>query len=230
MKHFRHSIERKVEILVDIAIMTVSFPIDAETSTEIQDLVRTSTALEGVNYEHVLNISTMTDSLSKGFAVLAYGEKDDLFGVISAFDMIGIHSYEWSGLVHPDFRRQGLGHALISEMQRNLEVRGAESELALNVKESEAGAAFLKRSGYEWNFTEATLKSEVNATKEDPDVEVVPFTTQKEVLTRILMSAFEDTEDEVNTLLEYNSSNPYRHVFVAKKQNEVVGTVTGCRR
>lgn len=226
MKHFRHSIDRKVEILVDIAILTVSFPIDAETLTEIQGLVRFSTANEGVNYDQVLNISAMTDPLSKGFAVLAYGKEDNLFGMISAIDMIGIHSYEWGGLVHPDFRRQGLGQALISEMQRNLEVRGAESELACNVKESEAGAAFLQRAGYEWNFSEATLKSEINTVIENLNVEVVPFTTERDELTRILMSAFGDTEDEVHTLLEYNISNPSRHVFVAKIQDVVVGTVT----
>jgi mycothiol synthase len=214
-----------VEILVDIAILTVSFPIDAETFTEIQNLVRSCAANEGINYEQVLNIPTMTDSLSKGFAVLAYGE-DDLFGLISAIDMIGIHSYEWSGLVHPDFRKQGLGKALISELQRNLEVLGADSELACNVKESKAGATFLQRAGYEWNFSEATLKSEINIVKENQNVEVVPFTTEREVLTKILMSAFGDTEDEVNTLLEYNISNPSRHLFVAKIQDKVVGTVT----
>ncbi len=225
MKHVSHNNERKVEILVDIAILTVSFPLDVETSSEIQGLLRASEEIEGTNYDQVLNIPVMTDPVTKGFAVLAYAE-DDVVGVVSAIDMIGIHSYEWSGLVHPEYRRQGLGQALIKELQHNLEVRGAEGELALNMKESQAGATFLQHSGYEWNFTEATLKADVNSVAESPAVDVVPLTDETQELTRILMNAFGDTEDEVQTLLDYNASNPSRHVFVAKQQGQVVGTLT----
>ncbi len=225
MKYNRHSNERKVEILVDITILTVSFPLDVETSSEIQALVRKSEALESINYDQVLNLPVITDPLSKGFAVLAYAG-DEVIGVITAVDMIGIHSYEWSALVHHDFRRQGLGHALIQELQRNFEVRGCESELALTIKESNTGAAFLLKEGYEWNFSEATLKSENKTVALNSEVDIVPFTSERQDLTRILMSAFGDTEDEVNTMIEFNVSNPSRHVFVAKKQGEVVGTVT----
>lgn len=225
MKQERHHIERKVEKPVDIAILTVSFPIDKETEHEIQTLVQTSEQLEGINYEQVLNLSSMKDPSTKGFAVLAYGG-DDVLGIVSAIDMIGIHSYEWSGLVHPDFRRQGLGEALLNELQRNLEVRGAESELAMNVKTSETGAAFLGQSGYEWNFSEATLKASAQEVHGNADIEVIPYTTERVELTQLLMNAFGDTEDEVQSLLDYNTSNPSRHVYVATKHGEVVGTVT----
>lgn len=225
MKHIRHHIERKVEIFVDIDILTVSFPIDQETSNEIQALLLASKVYEGSMYEQVLNLSSMTDPLTKGFVVLAYAE-DAVLGIFSAIDMIGIHSYEWSGLVHPDFRRQGLGKALLSELQRNLEVRGAESELALNVKGSESGTSFLRKVGYEWNFSEATLKAESKLIEENPSVNVIPFTTEKEQLAQILMKAFGDTEEEVHTMIDFNESNPTRHVYIAKMNNEVVGTVT----
>lgn len=210
---------------MDIAILTVSFPLDEETSNEIQALLLASKVYEGSMYEQVLNISSMTDPSTKGFVVLAYAG-DAVLGVFSAIDMIGIHSYEWSGLVHPDFRRQGLGQALLGELQRNLEVRGAESELALNVKDSESGTAFLWKTGYEWNFSEATLKAECKTVDDHPDVEVVPFTTEREELTQILMKAFGDTEDEVGTMLDFNAANPARHVHVARMGTEVVGTVT----
>ena len=225
MKYNRHSIERKVAIIVDITILTVSFPLDVETSSEIQALVRINEEFERINYDQVLNLPVITDPLLKGFAVLAYAG-DEVIGVITAVDMIGIHSYEWSALVHHDFRRQGLGHALIQELQRNFEIRGCESELALTLKESEAGASFLLKEGYEWNFSEATLKSVKRADASSSEVNIVPFTTERQDLTRILMSAFGDTEDEVQTMIEFNVSNPSRNVFVAKKLGEVVGTVT----
>ena len=210
---------------MDIAILTVSYPVDIETASEIQALLHASDINEGSMYEQVLNIFAITDPLTKGFAVLAYGG-ETVVGIVSAIDMIGIHSYEWSALVHPDFRRQGLGQALISELQRNLEIRGAESELAMNVKESTSGAAFLQQAGYEWNFSEATLRAMSKAKEVNDDVEVLPFTMEREELTHILMTAFGDTEDEVNTMLEFNLNNPSRHVFIAKKNNETVGTMT----
>ncbi len=225
MKYNRHSNERKVEILVDITILTVSFPVDVETSVEIQALIRKNEELEGVNYEQVLNLPVITDPLSKGFAVLAYAG-DEVIGIITAIDIIGIHSYEWSALVHHDFRRQGLGQALLQELQRNFEVRGCESELALTVKTSHTGAAFLLKEGYEKNFSEATLKSENQTPTLNSEVEIVPFTSERQDLSRILMDAFGDTKDEVDTMIEFNVSNPSRHVFIAKKQGEVVGTVT----
>lgn len=225
MKYNRHSIERKVAIIVDITILTVSFPLDVETSSEIQALVRKNEELESLNYDQVLNLPVITDPLLKGFSVLAYAG-DEVIGVITAVDMIGIHSYEWSALVHHDFRRQGLGHALIQELQRNFEIRGCESELAVTLKESNAGAPFLLKEGYEWNFSEATLTAEKRADAQISEVDIVPFTTERQDLTRILMSAFGDTEEEVQTMIEFNVSNPSRHVFVAKKQGEIVGTVT----
>lgn len=225
MKYNRHSIERKVEILVDITILTVSFPLDVETSSEIQALVRNNEELERMNYDQVLNLPVITDPLLKGFAVLAYAG-DEVIGAIIAVDMIGIHSYEWSALVHHDFRRQGLGHALIQELQRNFEIRGCESELALTLKESQSGESFLLNKGYEWNFSEATLKAEKRVATSRSEVDIVPFTSERQDVMRILMSAFGDTEDEVQTMIDFNVSNPTRHVFVAKKQGKVVGTVT----
>lgn|GEM_PF-310888 len=210
---------------MDIDILTVSFPLDAETAREIQELLLASKMNEGSIYEHVVNIPVMTDPLTKGFAVLAYGG-EAVVGIMSAVDVIGVHSYEWFGLVHPDFRRQGLGEAMIGELQRNLKVRGAESELALNIKESEEGRSFLQQAGYVWNFSEATLKAMGNGMNDNREVVVVPLTIEREELTKLLMNAFGDTEDEVHTLLDFNSINPARQVYIAKRQGEIVGTVT----
>ncbi|MBW9234711.1 hypothetical protein JQK62_21170, partial [Leptospira santarosai] len=84
---------------------------------------------------------------------------------------------------------------MTKELQHNLELRGYESELALNIKDSKVGAAFLQQAGYVWNFSEATLKANVKAVEENSAVEVYPLTDEAQELKHILMKAFGDTED-----------------------------------
>lgn len=206
---------------MDITIFPVSFPIDSETEKEIQAFLHTNKKLENMEYEQILNIPLLTDPMTKGFAILAYAE-EDVVGVFVAIDRLGMHAYEWSGLVHVNYRGQGLGQALLQEMQRNLELRGSESELAVTMKESQSGVSFLQQAGYEWNFSNVTLKSIGSVKENNSEVDVVPLTNETHNLTNILMNAFGDTREEVQLILEDNKST----VFVAKQQGQVVGTVT----
>lgn len=210
---------------MEISIMTVSFPVDVETASEISQLVKTTGFEDGISYEQVLNLPAITDEAVKGFTVIAYDD-EELIGVVSAIDMIGIHSYEWSGLVLPRFRRRGIGKALLTTLHKNLEARGAESELALTVKDAPYGKAFFEEENYEWNFSEATLTASATNEIGDSKVVIKPLTDEHKSLTNILMNAFGDTEEEVQVIVNFNESNPTRHIFVAIEDGETVGTVT----
>lgn len=205
--------------------MTVSFPVDVETASEISQLVKTTGFEDGISYEQVLNLPAITDEAVKGFTVIAYDD-EELIGVVSAIDMIGIHSYEWSGLVLPRFRRRGIGKALLTTLHKNLEARGAENELALTVKDAPYGKAFFEAGNYEWNFSEATLTASATNDVGDSKVVIKPLTDEHKSLTNILMNAFGDTEEEVQVIVNFNESNPTRHIFVAIEDGETVGTVT----
>ena len=205
--------------------MTVSFPVDQETAREIMELIQLTEKQDQLSYEQVLNLYAMTDESVKGFVVVAYDE-EELVAVVSAIDMIGVHSYEWSGLVHPRYRKQGIGTALVSALNKNLEMRGAESELALAIKDAPNAEQFLDALKYEWNFSEATMQAAPAQQKSDSQVHVQPLTNEHNEITQILMNAFGDTEEEVHTLLNFNESNPTRHVYVAKINETCVGTVT----
>ncbi|MET0786703.1 MAG: GNAT family N-acetyltransferase [Paenisporosarcina sp.] len=210
---------------MDISIMSVSFPVDQETAREIMNLVQTTEKHDKLSYEQVLNMYAITDELVKGFVVLAYNE-EELVGVISAVDMIGIHSYEWSGLVQPNYRNQGIGKALVTALNKNLEMRGAEAELALAINEAPNANQFFRSLGYEWDFSETTMQASPVDEKSDSKVQVYPLTHEHQEITQILMDAFGDTEEEVHTILNFNESNPSRHVYVAKINGVSVGTVT----
>ena len=210
---------------MDISLMTVSFPVDQETAREIMTLIQLTEKQDQLSYEQVLNLFAMTDESVKGFVVLAYDE-EELVGVVSAIDMIGVHSYEWSGLVQPSYRKQGIGQALVSALAKNLEMRGAESELALAIKDAPNAKQFFDSLNYEWNFSEATMQADPANQNSESQVHVYPLTSEHDEITQILMTAFGDTEEEVHTLLNFNESNPSRHVYVAKINETCVGTVT----
>ncbi len=205
--------------------MTVSFPVDQETAREIMELIQLTEKQDQLSYEQVLNLYAMTDESVKGFVVVAYDE-EELVGIVSAIDMIGVHSYEWSGLVQLRYRKQGIGKALVSALHKNLEMRGAESELALAIKDAPNAKQFMDSLNYDWNFSEATMQAVPAEQKSDSPVHVKPLTNEHDDITQILMNAFGDTEEEVHTLLNFNESNPSRHVYVAKMNGTCVGTVT----
>lgn len=210
---------------MDISLMTVSFPVDQETAREIMELIQLTEKQDQLSYEQVLNLYAMTDESVKGFVVVAYDE-EELVGIVSAIDMIGVHSYEWSGLVQLRYRKQGIGKALVSALHKNLEMRGAESELALAIKDAPNAKQFMDSLNYDWNFSEATMQAAPAEQKSDSLVHVQPLTNEHDDITQILMNAFGDTEEEVHTLLNFNESNPSRHVYVAKMNGTCVGTVT----
>ncbi|MDX1807855.1 MAG: GNAT family N-acetyltransferase [Paenisporosarcina sp.] len=210
---------------MDISLVAVSFPVDQETAREIMDLVKLTEKNDLLSYEQVLNLYAITDESVKGFVVLAYAE-EMLVGVVSAIDMIGVHSYEWSGLVVPGYRKQGIGRALVSTLNKNLEMRGAESELALTIKDAPNAKPFFNSLEYEWNFSEATLQAKPTDEQLDSQVHMYPLTSEHDEITQILMDAFGDTEEEVQTLLNFNVSSPSRHVYVAKMDDVCVGTAT----
>ncbi len=210
---------------MDISLMTVSFPVDQETAREIMELIQLTEKQDQLSYEQVLNLYAMTDESVKGFVVVAYDE-EELVGIVSAIDMIGVHSYEWSGLVQLRYRKQGIGKALVSALHKNLEMRGAESELALAIKDAPNAKQFMDSLNYDWNFSEATMQAVPAEQKSDSPVHVQPLTNEHDDITQILMNAFGDTEEEVHTLLNFNESNPSRHVYVAKMNGTCVGTVT----
>jgi ribosomal protein S18 acetylase RimI-like enzyme len=214
-----------VEDCVDISLMSVSFPVDQETAREIMELVQSTEKQDQLSYEQILNMYAITDESVKGFVVLAYDE-ENLVGAVSAIDMIGVHSYEWSGLVLPNYRKQGIGKALLKALNKNLEMRGAESELALAIKDAPNAKLFFDAQNYEWNFSEATMQAIPADTPRESQVKVHPLTNEHHEITKILMNAFGDTEDEVHTLLNFNEAHPSRYVFVAKINNTCVGTVT----
>lgn len=204
---------------MDLALSIVSFPVDGQTAKEMAEL------LEGLPEEHrmVLHPTLWRAADSKGFAVIAYTDQDELIGFAAAADMMGLHHYEWSLFVHTDYRRLSLGTALADGVSHALAQRQAESELVAFVNDAEI-AAFMESIGYQPDFNEILLSAEPlaeNLLKEG--VTVVPYAGEAEELAELLTAAFDDT---ILPILEHNMVDPEREIWLLKTEQRVVATAT----
>lgn len=204
---------------MDISLSIESFPLAASTITDMKALL----GLFQTDYSPVLHEPLWDRPDSRGFAVMAYTAEDRLIGFAVSADMVGLHQYEWSVLVHPDFRRLSIGSALADGIRHGHSQRQAEGDLVAFIENPEA-EAFLESLGYEPAFSEILLGVEPLEHFELPNgVEIAPYSGEREALEKLLVSAF---DEEVLPVLSYNLEAAGRDVWVMKTNGALAATAT----
>lgn len=212
---------------MNISIMTVSFPIDQETMEEIKQLIAKAETEDKVDYTSLLNVGELSDFITKGFCILAYDEENDqLVGVLTSIDRIATLDFEWSMVVLPSIRRLGLGERLVTELGRDLDIRGAAADIAILPDSSEAGKRLLQKFDYAFDFAERTMVADAREVELDREVEVTRYSNEEADVVNVLVSAFGDMEEEARALITFNTHTPNRQLLIAKQQDGVVGTIT----
>lgn len=204
---------------MDLSLSIVSFPIDEQTASDMAQL------LEDLPVERrtVLHPSLWRAEASRGFAVIAYTDEDELIGFAAAADVVGLHHYEWSLFVHPDYRRLSLGTALADGVAHSLAQRQAESELGAFVNETEI-TAFMESIGYRPDFNEILLSAEPLPSIILPEeVQIVPYAGEAEELTELLAEAFDAS---ILPIMEHNIEAPEREIWLFKKGQQLLATAT----
>lgn len=213
---------------MNFSFMTVSFPVDRETYSEMKALCEEVHHADKVHYESILNLPTAQNSEVSGFFVLVYNDEDDrLVGLASAIDLLGLNTFEWSIIVSPMYRRIGIGDAIYHVLREGLEVRGAEGELALMMEGVESGLVFLEKHGYVYSFSEATLEARAEQSESHPGLKIRPFAAKDtESLVDIFSEAFGDLREEALELIHFNTHTEGLVLWVAEEDGNIIGTVT----
>lgn len=220
---------------MNIALMTASLPIDNETFIEIKDLSEYGMTVDFCYYHAALNLSLLQKTYSIGFCILAYDEMTNkLVGVISAVDKIGLNTYEWSMLIDPMYREAGIDEALLSVLSTALKERGAIGELVALLENDYYGRRTIERYGYTYSFSEATFEAEAEKLSKccmDNQIFIRPYaeTTDLEAMVEIFRETFGDLREETLELLEINSKELGRVIWVAEVEGNVVGTLTSLK-
>lgn len=213
---------------MNFSTMTVSFPIDEETYLEVYELCNAAEQADLVSYTPVMNLLMARDPKAKGFFVLMYNDdKNELVGVASAVDMIGLHTYEWSLLIDPMYRQIGLGEALYNVLKKALEMRGSVGDLGVMMAGGNYGAQFLRKMNYAYSFSEAMLEAPAAISEEAFPFEMREYREEDaEALCEIFASGFGDTVEESMQLIMYNHSTPGIFLWVAERDGHIIGTVS----
>lgn len=217
---------------MNFSIMTASFPIDEETFKEIKKLCEDAFIADKYNYSSVLNLYESMSTNIRGFFALAYDEEQNqLVGVASATDQMGLNTYEWSILVSPMYRQIGIDEALLKVLGDGLHKRGAEGELALVIENDKARRKFIEKYGYSYSFSEATFEAKSEEMKLNDHIYIRPYmeASDKDCLIEIFCEAFGDLREEAIELISYNTTTDDRVLWVAMLNDEVAGTVTSAK-
>lgn len=211
------------------SIMTVSLPIDDETYNEINEFCSKLIKTEKQPYDKLCNLSVSRDFQTKGFYILTYDEiNNKLIGLVSAFDYIGLHVYEWSIIVDPMYRKIGIEENLLSVLSEALRQREAEGEMAVLLENDYYGRKLVEQYGYIYNSSEITFESNVEQSEINNFIKIRKFyeKTDLETLIEIYQYAFGDIREESIDLITYTISSEDKVLWVAEKNNRIVGTVT----
>ncbi|HWK21874.1 MAG TPA: GNAT family N-acetyltransferase [Ureibacillus sp.] len=217
---------------MNLSIITQSFPIDTETYNEIKALCESAHLIDKFNYSNVLNLQDALKYNVKGFFVLAYeDDQDELVGIASAVDQMGLNTYEWAMLVAPMYREIGLDEALLKVIGDGLHQRGAEGELALVLENDSARRKFVEKYGYSYSFSEATFEAEPVTMDAEETIYIRPYfePTDQEALIEIFSNAFGDLREESIELINFNTTTEGRILWVAELEKEIVGTITSSK-
>lgn len=204
---------------MNISLSIESFPLDSDT---IQDMKRLLTEFQE-DYSAVLQEASWNQPNVRGFAVLAYTEEGKLIGFAVSVDIVNLHQYEWSVLVHPEFRRMSIGSALADGIRHGHQQRQAEGELAAFIEHPDA-KKFLENLGYAPDFKEIQLAAEALPEIELPEgILILPFDGQLEELESLLASAFDDS---ILPVIAFNQAEEGRDIWVMKKDGKLIATAT----
>jgi len=204
---------------MNISLSIESFPLDSQTINDMKKLL----AIFQKDYSVVLQEPVWDQPHTRGFAVVAYTDEGELIGFATSVDIIGLHHYEWSAVVHPDYRRQSIGSALAEGIHHGHTQREAESELAAFIEDQEA-AGFLASLGYSEDFKEIQLGVAALETVDLPEgVAVTQFNEEREELESLLRAAF---DEEVIPVMAHNLEEAGRDVWLMKKDGKLVATAT----
>lgn len=204
---------------MNISLSIESFPLDSYT---IQDMKHLLAEFEE-DYKVALQETSWNQLNVRGFAVLAYTEDGQLIGFAVSVDIVNLHHYEWSVLVHPEYRRMSIGAALADGIHHGHQQRQADGELAAFIENPDA-EKFLESLGYEPGFKEIQLAAASLREFELPKgLSISPFDGQLEELEPLLVAAFDEA---ILPVVAFSQADADREIWVMKKDDELLATAT----
>jgi ribosomal protein S18 acetylase RimI-like enzyme len=138
--------------------------------------------------------------------------------------------FELCGMVHPDYRRRGIGRALLQAASAESTQRGLTHVLLICEDASVSGRGFVTTVGAVYRFSEYRLELDREAWDQRPSVPnkltLRPAgRPDLETLVHILAAAFDDPAEEVRATLALGLADPGEHYYLAYLDDTPIGSI-----
>lgn len=191
---------------------------------EVEELARVCDAYEDLHL--LLSVEQMRERTEDESNDFLYYEDGRLVGVL-ALSEYGHEKREMMLMVHPYYRRRGIGSTLLAAMREEGKRRGIERLVLVCERFSRSGNAFIETVGAQYDFSEHHMQLQdfkergnfrehlqlVRATPEDVDV-----------IAHITALSFGDAEERIKPHIAKDMAEPERVYYLAKLGEETMGT------
>jgi ribosomal protein S18 acetylase RimI-like enzyme len=138
--------------------------------------------------------------------------------------------FELCGMVHPDYRRRGIGRALLQAALAECRQRSSTRLLLICEDASTSGRGFVATAGAIYRFSEHRLQLDRAAFDHRPPV---PNTltlspagrSDLETLVHVLAAAFGDPAEEARDSVLRNLASPSEHYYLARLNGVPIGII-----
>jgi GNAT superfamily N-acetyltransferase len=137
---------------------------------------------------------------------------------------------EACGMVHPDYRRRGIGRALVKAVHERQRQRGTARWFLICDEASSSGPAFARAVGAQRRFAEYRMEWTGNRVPvpgpTPPPLSLQPASlADLDLFARVLAGAFDDPEEEARRRFEPRFLEAERRFYIARCNGHPVGTV-----
>jgi ribosomal protein S18 acetylase RimI-like enzyme len=216
--------------MIDEDGMMIPTGLSAQQVSQVRALASVCEARDEYSMEARLDLGTLETRPEGSVSDVLWYESGQLVG------FAGMNSYgdpsevEASILVHPEFRRRGLGRAIARAVMRECQKWGVRRLLFVVPQESREGAEFARTMGTQHSHSEYTMDLDVTRIPSleralDP-VELRPAGTEDvPIMAAIVASAFAEPTQEEEQALVRLMKDPSRTTYLATQDGRPVGVI-----
>jgi len=196
----------------------------ATEAAQVRNLIATCNAVEHLDLK--VDIASLGAENGRANNIFVAYAGEALAGFCT---LDGDTEIELCGGVHPDFRRHGIGSALLSAAREECRRRGATKVLLICEDNSRSGQGFVATRGLRREFTELRMELDVSAAgvpAVTSSLAIRPATDDDQAaIAHIRALAFASDEVSEQHRIAADMENGAEHYFIALRRDVPIGTL-----